>query len=271
MSEVETVHTEEPTEEQLEEQAFAGLDNPEPEDPTPTAEGEGEPAPEPEPTPEPEPEPELVQITKEDYERLMSKADKADIDRAFGKLGEINRIVQSIQANTAKGEPVEIKDEDVAEWKAKHSQTYDEDFLDAQLELARLTAGKLSGTRVIQQSPAIDKDQLLAEAEERMARQFEMRLLAREHKDWQKTVQEQGYRNWLVQQGNDYAERISNSWDADEISESLTKYKESQKKATADAEARKKRMAAAVTPKGTGGHAPVSQNSEQDGFDSAFT
>lgn len=210
-------------------------------------------------------EPEYAQITKADYEQLLSKAAKVDeiqgkIDRSFGSLGQkIQQLNEQVQARGVAGN-IEVTDDVV------------EDFAQEWPELAPMLRKSLEkfASRIPTAGPAVlqesDIERLVSERAERL---IEERLLTKAHKDWREVSASQEFQGWVQKQPAEYVQKLNESMDSDFVSEALTNFKTERSKADATAQTRQKRLAAAVTPKGTGGHAGTS-DSALDAFNAAF-
>ena len=212
-------------------------------------------------------EPEYAQITKADYEQLLSKAAKVDeiqgkIDKSFGSLGQkIKQLDEQFQARGVAGN-IEVTDDVV------------EDFAQEWPELAPMLRKSLekfaSRIPTAGQHPAVlqesDIERLVSERAERL---IEERLLTKAHKDWREVSASQEFQGWLQKQPAEFVQKLNESMDSDFVSEALTNFKTERSKAEATAQTRQKRLAAAVTPKGTGGHAGTS-DSALDAFNAAF-
>ena len=214
-----------------------------------------------------EPEPEYAQITKADYEQLLAKAAKVDeiqgkIDRSFGSLGQkIQQLNEQIQTRGVAGN-IEVTDDVV------------EDFAQEWPELAPMLRKSLekfaSRIPTAGQHPAVlqesDIERLVSERAERL---IEERLLTKAHKDWREVSASKEFSEWVQKQPAEFVQKVNESMDSDFASEALTNFKTERSKAEATAQTRQKRLAAAVTPKGTGGHAGTS-DSALDAFNAAF-
>ena len=238
-----------------------------------------EPTPEPEVIPEPEPQPEFAQITRNEYEALRAQAAQVDnlkrgIDTSFGKIGGIERVLRELQERTPRGVSVEITDDIVEDMRTEYP-----DLAGSTLNAFKKFAEKLTGLG--SQAPTIDANVIntmvdqrfnpvLEKVDERVSQAVEKRMLARTHKDWQQVVASQEFKGWAGKQPAEFTTELYNSWDADFIGEAISKFKESRKRSEAQIQSRQKRIEAAVTPRSTGGHAPVS-NSELDEFNAGFS
>ncbi len=241
---------------------------------------------------EPAPPPKLAQITEDQYAELLARAAAVDelkagldkkVDTAFGKIGEINRLIASLQQSTPAGEAISLNDDDLAELSSEFP------------EIAAMTAkglnrvlSRLKGTGGT--SPDIESivQQRLAPVMEALPTRVEAmvseKLLAKEHGDWRAIVgkpdEKTEYRAWLSTQPAEYQQTVSETYDSVVIGESLTRFKAEQAKAQAAAEdarkkaeaanQRKSRFEAAATPRGMPGNTPL-ESDENAGFRAAFS
>ncbi len=228
------------------------------------------------PVVEPDPANEFVQLTRGDLDDLRRKAAVAEelkasqaqaLDKVFGKIGGLERVLQQYQSETASGKPVEITEEDVAEI----SQEFPE-LGASTLKVLQKVAGKLKGTGGIQQT-AFDPKQFdevinkrVGEVRQEIERATELKLLDRQHKDWRDVVQQSEFNEWLKGKPADFQDRINNTWDSSFVADALDEFKDTRKKA--ESTKRQSRIEAAVTPKTMGGVAPGA--TEDDDFMSGF-
>lgn len=228
------------------------------------------------PVVEPDPATEFVQLTRGDLDDLRRKAAIAEelkasqaqaLDKVFGKIGGLERVLQQYQSETASGKPVEITEDDVAEI----SQEFPE-LGASTLKVLQKVAGKLKGTGGIQQ-PAFDPKQFeevvnkrVDEVRQEIERATELKLLDRQHKDWRDVVQQSEFNEWLKGKPADFQDRINNTWDSSFVADALDEFKDTRKKA--ETTKRQSRIEAAVTPKTMGGVALGA--TDDDDFMSGF-
>ncbi len=242
-------------------------------------------------------EPKFVQITEEELtvlrghstqiEQVRAEAKKA-VDTVNGKYGDLVRRINEIQSAAPAGFQVEVTDEIVADLNAEFP------------ELGKLTKGVLTkfAAAVKAKAPVaapFDKSQvvpLIDTAKQELSRE----VLSMKHEDWEEVVglpdatgktPETDYRKWLAKQPAEYQQEISSTWNPRALAKSIDKFKSdaaAATKAAAEAaaaaalkakgapkpalSARQQRVAAAVTPRGDGGHAPGP--TADDEFDAGF-
>lgn len=281
---------------------FSGSPSPAPtETPEPAPQPTENQDPQPEPTPEAEPAPEYAQITKTEFEDLRNKAAKLDAleqgqNKVFGKIGGLERILTQLQQQTATGQVVEVSESDFEELAKEFPE-----MASLQLKGLNRVLGKLKGTggavpldnekvsELVREHIAPVTENIRREVEKTFEQKLETRLLSRSHPDWRDVIglpakpgdapPDTPYRQWLAKQTQEYQQQIGNAWDADVISESIDKFRADQKaeqaaakEAAATAKAkqstRREVLAAATTPKGSGGTA--SGPTGEDEFDAGF-
>lgn len=232
--------------------------------------------------PEPEPEPELATLTKAQLDDLLQKANRIDeingklekqFGTAFGKIGGIERVLQQLQSSGVAGGKVEITDEIVADLTAEFP------------EMGALV--KRSLEKLVEKlpthggaAPAIDPSEFAKVEERAVTRARQMiteETLDDTHAGWREVIglpnaegkiPETEFRKWLANQPEDYRNRVNKSFSAVTIGKAIDDFQETTKKAAAQAEARRARTAAGVTPRGTGGHQPAP--SDDDEFNAGF-
>lgn len=194
--------------------------------------------------------PEYVQLTKAERDELMGLRDQAQrqFGTAFGKIGGIERTLQQLNS----GAQVEISQEDIDALK--------DDFppLAAALEKVR-NLRALPGGGVDQEQIA----NLVAERVSAVEQKFELRLLSKDHPDWKQIDADPAFAQWVAAQPDEFKQTLaqaSQSYDSSVVSSAMTMFKQSRRTApsntgTDPASARRSRMSAAVTPRGTGGTA----------------
>lgn len=220
--------------------------------------------------------PKYAQITEDELNDLRTRAARIDeikatqdksFGTAFGKIGGIERVLADLKAGGALGE---LSVDDFTELKEQFPELAEMQVAGLNRALAKMKAPVSDPAQFdakVQEllAPVIAR----AEAAEQLAQASERRLLTKAHPDWQAVVALPKFGEWAATQPEETRQMLASGWDADAIGQALTAFK----KATAPAvapqlAARKGVMAAAVTPRGTGGHAPG--NSEDDDFNAGF-
>lgn len=228
---------------------------------------------------EPAAEPVYAKITQADYDKLLAAANevgtvKAEhkrlLDSAFGKIGGMQELFNQLKAATAPGAAVTVSEDDFADLAEEYPEL-------AKLQVkgmnALLSKMKPTGTPVAQApvaaTPAIDPEQVIQQAEQRVEQKLELKRFARKHPDWQDVVNGQEFKDWITKQPADVLKGYQESWDSDVTIPILDSFKASRKApASPAASTRQQRLSSAVPPRGTGGHAP--KPTEDDDFLAGF-
>ena len=211
----------------------------------PEAQQEAEPAPE---------APKYRQITEDEWAALETRAAeatalKATLEKvsgtAFGKIGGIERTLQQLQS----GGVGEVSIDDFNKLR--------EEFPD----LAEMLVEGLNGA--LKKAPrgqaqAVDFSELeskfnatLAERLDAQELAFETRLLSTRHSDWQEVIAAPEFEAWRTAKPIEYQQKLAGR-DSEFIANALTEFKDSRKAASESI--RRSRIAAAETPRGTGGN-----------------
>lgn len=230
--------------------------------------------------------PKYVQITQEQLDSLMATAARIEeikatattqIDKAFGKIGGVERLISDLQKATPAGQSVQISEDDFAELAEDYPEL-------AEMQLKGLTRvlAKMN-VRGVANSDSFDPEKLNALVTQRMEpalkgveQQVEQKvqsiLLGREHKDWREVVgqpdAQNEFRKWLATQPGEFQKELNTTYDAEVISGALTKFKASVK-AKAAISQRQSRISAAVNEKGAGGSADAPADDDDD-FNEGF-
>lgn len=211
--------------------------------------------------------PKYRQITEEEWTEIQTRAAAADTLKAtlekvsgtaFGKIGGIERTLAQLQSSGIGEVSVEdftkLRDEfpDLAEMlveglngalkKAPRGQPATVDF--SELE------GKFSAT--------------LAEKLDAQELAFETRLLTARHRDWKEVTATLDFAAWSATKPVEYQQQLAGR-DSDFIADALTEFKASRQPPAAppSESLRRSRIAAAETPRGSGGNAV---NDSEDPF-----
>lgn len=226
-------------------------------------------------TPAEKPQPvEYAQLTKAELEELKARAAlvtemRATQDKsfgtAFGKIGGIERRLQEIA--TAPGVEVEQADIDALKDDFPAMATALEKVRSLRSLGGGIDHAKIDEMVQERLAPALDSIGTTVE------RAVETRLLSREHPDWQTVTKSEGFLNWAGKQPVEFQQTLADSWDSTVIGKAISDFKKSIKPAPTPApaadtdSARKSRMSAAVTPRGSGNAAAAAS---EDDFDAGF-
>jgi hypothetical protein len=202
-----------------------------------------------------------AQITEDEYATLKARAElieqikatqEKSLGTAFGKIGGLERQLKSF----SEGKQVQIKPESIAA-----VRDISPEFADA-LE-------QLNGMRSIAGGPAeIDESRIDALVQQRMApalQKVELRLLAKDHPDWQQVDKDPKFAEWIAAQPAAFQTQLlqaSQTYDSEAVSAAMSAFKQARSKTAPvvdTAAQRKARIAAAVTPRGAGGIAAPNQ------------
>ena len=198
-------------------------------------------------------------FSEEQIRELFEKNNK----RLFGKIGEINREVKRLEAlaqssaQPREAQPIQV----TAEMFSNMREEFGEDFANA---LAR----DLSQIP-LQQQGGIDQSQIDIILEQRVAQienNFEMKLVAREHPDWESIAQSQDFTGWKNQLPADIQDRLDTTCDSGFISAAISAYKRDKALYQEQQSKKNQRLEAAVMPVSTGG---FDENYEDD-FEAGF-
>jgi hypothetical protein len=184
--------------------------------------------------------------------------------RLFGKIGEINREVKRLEALAqSSAQPREAKPIQVtAEMFSNMREEFGEDFANA---LAR----DLSQIPLQQQGSGIDQNQIDYILQQKVAQienNFEMKMVTREHPDWESIAQSQDFTGWKNQLPADIQDRLDTTWDSGFISAAISAYKRDKALYQEQKSKKNQRLESAVMPKSTGG---FDENYEDD-FEAGF-
>ena len=243
-------------------------------EPTPTP--APTPAPSPEPTPAPTPAPEYVQLTKQDFERINAAAGRIDeisgtvkkqFDTAFGQMGALKQMVGKLQTETPAGEAVQVSDADFEELAQEYGP-----------EMAALTAkglnkilGRMKGAGGID-TDAVTKlvgEKIQAASQEIRAQTVEASLEA-VFPGWKEEVKTPAFATWINSQAADVKALASSDkvGDAAKMLRLFDKAKSAPAPTPAPSNTRQRQIAAAVPPRGDGGHPPAPE--DDDDFNAGF-
>lgn len=230
--------------------------------------------------------PEYRQITVAEYNELKAMSTQIDtiradhrkeLDKAFGKVGGIERTLTALQAATPTGYTVDVTDDVVAEL----AEVFPE-LGKMTLEALKKFASKLKGTAPPAAVAAeVDPKQVRTTVETQIVA-IQTEVLEDEHPDWRTIVGDKDsnndYRKWLAKQPAEYQQKLVSTNSAAVIGKSIVKFKaEAAEVAKAAAvkvaadkavpSTRKQRLEAAATPRGAGGH---TTDDTEDPFEEGF-
>lgn len=228
--------------------------------------------------------PEYVQLTKQQFERLEKAAKIAEesdtkFSKAFGTIGDVQKIVKSLQSQTPRGAAVKIPAEAFA--------AMEKDFPEVAAHMRSALEATLKGMEGTGSSTAqVDVASFESKVTERVLA-LASEDLEDEFPDWKNIVgavdtragekpdPNHPFRKWLATKDAAYQARINNANSAGVITRAIRAFQAETKKTpppapTPDlkAQARANRIQDAVRPRGDGGH-PAGKSAEDD-FEAGF-
>ena len=245
-----------------------------------------EPEPEPEEVkPEPEPEddnkggqakeqelPADIQAKLNEFDELKSRINLLD-SRVMGKIGNFEQRINAIPKQT------------VSTISPKAKERLQDEFP----ELAELLFGEASAEQepaqpVSQQQPAqqeaheVDLQQPKQEiSQQDINNIIEEKLLTHAHPDWQETTQSEEFAKFMQSKTPDEYNKFYSSFDSSYLAKIISDFKDTQAKQNEQAsnkseEAQKKRnrLKAAITPRGTQPSADITLDDEEAAMEAAF-
>ena len=216
--------------------------------------------------------PKYVQLTEEQFARLTSAADKTDdfekqFSKVFGTVGDMQKIMRSLQSQTPRGVAVKLPDGVFDAMK--------KDFPELATHMQSVMEATLKGIEGTGSATAqVDEAAVTAKVEERVLKAA-AEDLADEFPDWHKIVgavnvakggkpdPNNPFRKWLATKPQEYQDRINTTNSAGVITRAIRTFKSEIKTPPAAQKDPKKvatrtgRIADAVRPKGDGGHPPA--------------
>lgn len=228
------------------------------------------------------PAPRMAQITEDQYQDLVKRAGEIDsvkaeskkqFDTAFGKLGGMQQLIDRLQATTQPGQRVQVTAADFEELMAEGYP----DLADMQAAGLNRILAKMQGTgqpteinpdrvgEIFDQRIGPQRDAIKQELRE----EFAHNTLTHLHDDWNAVVPSAEFQKWVA--ANKIGEKKDRAGTAFEysidphfIAKHISDFKAQRKAATVQ----QSRIAAAVTPRGSGGHAPA--RDDDDEFNAGF-
>jgi hypothetical protein len=235
---------------------------------------------------------EYVQITKEAFAALDNAAKRVPIleqrlDKAFGTMGDVQKIVRTLQAATPAGVKVEFPKDAFDEMAKDFPQLAGQ----MKKELERILAGVKGTAPSAEAAKAaeVDPNVLKTMIDDGVSQRYvkdQVEALDDEFPDWRKIVGQvditkqqpdtkNPYRKWLATQPEDYQARINGTNSAAVIAASIRKFQAAakvaappKKPATLKQVAHAAKMREAIQPKGDRG--PVSSGHKVDEFEEGF-
>lgn len=218
-------------------------------------------------TPEPEPEPLIAGYTEEQLKEMFQRVSEIDKirereNKVFGTLGNMKQAIDALRNQPA-------PQQGGVKLNAGALKRLESEFP----EMAELLREDLSDAFTGSQSgpSSVDLERIfterLSQQQRESARGFEVRLVRMKHKDWDKVIHTPEFAQWKGSLRPDELRIVNDSWDADEVSESLDRFKSWRDTAVQNRQNRQAKLNAAITPKG--GRQSAS-SMEQDPFVAGF-
>jgi hypothetical protein len=238
------------------------------ETPEPKPAEEVKPEVKPEPEPEPAPAVEYAQITKAEYADLMAKA--SQVDKAFGKIGGIERVLQQLQTP---GQAVEVNEEDFAALSAEFPE-----LAKTLIESQKKAFARIKGAATV--DPAVVEKIVSERVEKTRKEMIDSTLDQIVGGDWVADRHSEEFKQWEAAQPAEIQNLAASDdlRDAARMMRAWKAHKDAPKPAPVPppkpSSRRQQLEAAAATPKGTGGSIQANPNSDeaaQAAFDAQFT
>lgn len=232
-------------------------------------------------------EPEYARITAQELNELKAKAAAIDeiraeygkkFDSAFGTIGNLKQLIERVQSSTQSGQQINVTEEDFEE-------LVKEGYPDlAQMNAAALNRilakAKLTGSaepginpekvgEIFQERFGSESAKLRQSLSEQIRAELAQEAIEEMHPDFTSVVNSQEFKDWTAaNKVNEQKDRkgvlFAESMDARFVGKVINDFKASQKQTAT----RQSRIAAAVQPRGVGGHAGSS--TENDEFLNGF-
>ena len=217
-----------------------------------------------------EPQPRLAQITEDQFKALMTKAEEVDqirsdskrqIDTLAGHLGGMKQLVEGLKQQRGSITPGQLKR--VAQEYPDLAQALREDLKD----IGGPAGQPFDMAEVERRAQAIVAQELPKE----LVKQ-EIKILRLYHRDWVDVVKSPEFANWSRTLPHADQQRLAGN-DGEFIADKISDFKArpTPKAATQNSgssNTRQRRLEAAVSPKGAGGHAPAP--AAEDDFEAGF-
>lgn len=199
---------------------------------------------------------------------------ESQIRHINGKLGEINRLVQSLKtSSSAAPEPIKLSKESFK----RLNEDYPELAQKLADDLSELPLGGRGGN-----TPVLDLDQevnsRVSVITEQLAQETEKKLLTIAHRDWRQVVAGEEFKRWLATKPEAEQNRFYSEWDAVYLSGVIDEFKDhrtqqAQQRASKEAAVaeRNERLSRALPPKTTKAPPVLGLTTESEGFAAVFS
>ncbi len=185
-------------------------------------------------------------------------------DRVFGKVGELQMKLDNLRASAmiaGKEQREKLKEEfpELAEMLFSRAED---------------SAPASATERNEPQRPTVDVESVVNRRIATTQMELERRLLTRDHRDWEQVAGSPEFDAWKDRLPRQDRERLETTWDADFISSKLTEFKQQRdstvRAAAESREAKKRRVEAAITPRGVASGQSADEDDEEAAMTKAF-
>ena len=217
-------------------------------------------------------QPRLAQITEDQFKALMTKAEEVDqirsdskrqIDTLAGHLGGMKQLVEGLKQQRGAITPGQLK---------RVAQDYPELAKALREDLKELGGAAGPGQPVDMADIERRAQAIVAQELPKELVKQEIKILRLYHRDWVDVVRSPEFVNWSRTLAPSDQQRLAGN-DGEFIADKISDFKARPKPKTTTQPAspsntRQRRLEAAVSPKGTGGHAPAP--AAEDDFEAGF-
>lgn len=202
------------------------------------------------------PEELIAQAKAEIYQELAKVR-----DTSAGRIGEVNQRMQQLlsQQQSTGQSGVKLTRESLKRLNAEFGEMAEMLAEDLSEALGGMGAAPQFDPEVINQRV----QQEVAVVRDSMVKDMEMWKLSTVHPDWSDVVKKDEFRTWLAGKPLEYQDRINSSWDAREIAGALSSFKDETQRVQQQAQQRKTRLEAAITPTKATQVAPTASDADE--------
>jgi len=209
---------------------------------------------------------EVIQANPSLSEEQVRELFEQNNQRIFGKFGEVQRNLQEVRqlASAARQEYVPQNVQVTAENFGKVREEFGEEF-------AAALAADLASIQMHQVQTGANQAQIDAYINQRLEsanQQFETKLVALVHPDWNEIAQSEQFIEWKSKQPEPIQDLLTNSYDSEFIITALGAFKQQTSRKEVVTKQRTDRLAAAVTPQSSGGGSYEADDDFEAGFNS---
>jgi hypothetical protein len=223
------------------------------------------------------PKPKYARVTEEQWAESAKRTEslQQQLFKAFGTLGDMQKVVKSLQSDTPRGQKVEIPKDAFAEM--------EKDFPELARQVRAGVEASLRGTSGTGPSNAQVDPEAMQKAVAEYTTKIEVEALEDAYPDWREIVgavditkhapdATNAYRKWLAGKDAAYQAKINGTQSAAVIARSIQAFQADTKSPQAvsqKAQMRAVRVADAIQPRGDGGP-PAASKTENDDFEEGF-